>query len=451
GLKGGNKKHSYADVEVARVQIDEETGVKVLLKEAWNRYQQPIALTEVHLHCHREEQLRWFKYIYESCSELSAEGVAITAITSWAILGSFGWNKLLTVPRGEYEPGAYDMRSGVPRATALVAYIKNIASHTGVNQHLTSDKGWWQRDTRLIYRPAAVELNAVKFNYDVRPVAIIGRTGTLGKAFAKVCSDRAINNVLLGREDCDISEPYTIERIIQRYKPWAIINAAGYVKVDEAEADAETCFRNNFVGAYNLAAACHRHDIQLATFSSDLVFDGTKRQPYIESDVPNALNVYGKSKQLGEEHVLLANPSALVIRTSAFFGPYDEYNFLHWVETNLVNQIEVPAANDIYISPTYVPDLVHTTLDLLIDGEKGIWHLANEGAITWADLAYLTAKQLKFNGNLIKAVPSSHLNLAAQRPEYTVLGTEKGQMLPSLKNALERYFAEKKRFAMLAG
>jgi dTDP-4-dehydrorhamnose reductase len=201
------------------------------------------ALTEVHLHCHREEQLRWFKYIYESCNELSSEGVAIAAVTSWAILGSFGWNKLLTVPRGEYEPGAYDMRSGVPRATALVAYIKNITGHNGVNKHLTSDKGWWQRDTRLIYRPAAVELNAVKFNYDVRPVAIIGRTGTLGKAFAKVCSDRAISCVVLGREDCDISEPYTIERIIQQYKPWAIINAAGYVKVDEAEADAETCFR----------------------------------------------------------------------------------------------------------------------------------------------------------------------------------------------------------------
>jgi dTDP-4-dehydrorhamnose reductase len=115
-----------------------------------------------------------------------------------------------------------------------------------------------------------------------------------------------------------------------------------------------------------------------------------------------------------------------------------------------VNKLEVPAANDIYISPTYVPDLVHTTLDLLVDGEKGIWHLANEGAITWADLAYLTARKLKFNGNLIKAVPSSHLNLAAQRPEYTVLGTEKGQMLPTLENALERYFIEKERFALLA-
>ena len=99
--RGGNKRHRYADVEVARVKTEEETGIQVLLREAWQRYKKPIAITEVHLHCHREEQLRWFKYVWESCQKVKEQGVEIKAITSWALLGSYGWNELLTKPAGD--------------------------------------------------------------------------------------------------------------------------------------------------------------------------------------------------------------------------------------------------------------------------------------------------------------------------------------------------------------
>jgi len=135
---------------------------------------------------------------------------------------------------------------------------------------------------------------------------------------------------------------------------------------------------------------------------------------------------------------------ALIIRTSAFFGPWDQYNFVQGVLNNLQQEQSFTVANDVYISPTYVPDLVHTTLDLLVDEEKGLWHLANQGAITWADLAYETAERFGLDNAYINAVPLQDLNYPAKRPYYSVLGSEKGLLLPTLENALQRFFDEKR-------
>jgi dTDP-4-dehydrorhamnose reductase len=181
------------------------------------------------------------------------------------------------------------------------------------------------------------------------------------------------------------------------------------------------------------------------TFSSDLVFDGMKQKPYIESDLVNPLNVYGKSKAESEKKVIMVNEESLIIRTSAFFGPWDQYNFLHWVETNACNQIPIPVANDAYVSPTYVPDLVHTSLDLLIDDEKGIWHLANLGVISWYELAKEAVNRLKGNLNCLISMPLAEMKLQAPRPNFSVLESERAKLLPTLDSALQRYFIEKEQ------
>jgi dTDP-4-dehydrorhamnose reductase len=108
----------------------------------------------------------------------------------------------------------------------------------------------------------------------------------------------------------------------------AVVNTAGYVRVDDAENDCIACFRENTKGATVLAEACARRGIRLLTYSSDLVFDGTAKHPLVESDPVHPLNVYGQSKAEAEKRVLEAYPDALVARTSAFFGPWDEYNFV---------------------------------------------------------------------------------------------------------------------------
>ncbi|MFL5773080.1 MAG: family 1 glycosylhydrolase, partial [Flavisolibacter sp.] len=93
---GGNGRHRYADIEAVRVQVNEKTGLEVLLREAWERYHKPMAVTEVHLHCHREEQLRWFRDLFRAADALRKEGIAMEAVTLWSAYGSFDWNSLLT-------------------------------------------------------------------------------------------------------------------------------------------------------------------------------------------------------------------------------------------------------------------------------------------------------------------------------------------------------------------
>ena len=125
---GGNRNQSYADVEAVRIELKEESGVEVLLKEAWQRYQKPIAVTEVHLHCHREDQVRWFKQVWDAADKLKKEGVQLAAVTAWAMLGSYGWNKLLTEPHGEYEPGVFDVAQWRSKAYCFGYPSQNASS-----------------------------------------------------------------------------------------------------------------------------------------------------------------------------------------------------------------------------------------------------------------------------------------------------------------------------------
>ncbi|HEY9871941.1 MAG TPA: sugar nucleotide-binding protein, partial [Candidatus Obscuribacterales bacterium] len=204
----------------------------------------------------------------------------------------------------------------------------------------------------------------------------------------------------------------------------------------------DACLRSNAEGPANLAIACAQHGISLLTFSSDLVFDGETNTPYIESNGVAPLNVYGRSKAIAETKVLESLPSSLVVRTSAFFGPWDEYNFVTIALRQLAAGNTFVAADDAIVSPTYVPDLVNTSLDLLIDGECGVWHLANSSEIAWADLARLAAKQAGVNASRIEPRPQQDLGFAAPRPTYSALSSERGVLLPTLDNALARYLSE---------
>ncbi|MBC7912751.1 MAG: NAD(P)-dependent oxidoreductase, partial [Pyrinomonadaceae bacterium] len=282
-----------------------------------------------------------------------------------------------------------------------------------------------------------------------QPLIILGKNGTLGKAFAKLCELRGIYYELLDRNDLQLGMPDQIESVIAQKRPWAIVNAAGYVRVDDAETDRTTCFTANTHGPVNLANLASKYNFKLLTFSSDLVFDGTQNLPYTERSSVSPLNIYGRSKTLAEKYVLERDSSALIIRTSAFFGPWDNYNFVTHVLSSLKNQQFVKAANDVVISPTYVPDLVHTSLDLLLDGEYGIWNLANKGEVTWAELALKIAKCAGLDPNLITPVPLEDFNYPAKRPLYSVLGTVKGNSMPDLKNALDQYFVEHKSYNKL--
>lgn len=152
---GGNGKQLYADVEAVRVPLNEPSGLKVLLKEVWERFQIPVAITEAHLNCTRDEQLRWFKYVYDCCLEVKEE-VKIIAVTAWSLLGAFGWDKLLTEPPGNYECGVFKIVNGEVKPTAMVALIKSLAEKGVCYHSLFEKKGWWEREERYFKQPSLV-------------------------------------------------------------------------------------------------------------------------------------------------------------------------------------------------------------------------------------------------------------------------------------------------------
>jgi dTDP-4-dehydrorhamnose reductase len=213
--------------------------------------------------------------------------------------------------------------------------------------------------------------------------------------------------------------------------------------VDEAEQDPWRCRRENTTGPSVLAKACAPYHISFLTFSSDLVFGGSRSLPYRESDTVAPLNVYGHSKVEAERYVLRILPSALIVRTSAFFGPWDRHNFVTSALETLIEGKPFQAAVDTVISPTYVPDLVHASLDLLLDQEHGVWHLANQGATSWADLARLVAKLAQLDPALVEDCDGAFLGYVAPRPAYSALTSERGLLLPSLQDSVSRYLQER--------
>lgn len=457
-LHGGNHRERYADIEAVRVWNEGITGFGSLLAKLWHRYRRSVAITEVHLGCTREEQLRWLKEAWNAAQNLQTEGADVRAVTVWSLLGAYDWNRLVVEDTGFYEPGVFDLRGASPRPTALAAMMKVLAKGREFTHAALESKGWWRLASRFHYAPLQPELLSARDGIDdvhdgpiegettnlvvgrrgsPAPILILGAGGTLGAAFVKLCGERSLASRGLFRHDLDVADSTSVAEVIKTLSPWAVINAAGYVRVDQAETDREQCLRTNTIGAATVATICERLNISYLTFSSDLVFDGTRSTPYVESHPVSPLNVYGRSKAEAERQVLHIMPSALIIRTSAFFGPWDSANFVATTLERLSQGLIIQVSANI-VSPTYVPDLVHTCLDLLIDGESGVWHLANRGYITWADLARQTAGLADLDPFLVEEHAPMALGLAAPRPPYSALGSERGTLLPSLDNSLAR-------------
>jgi len=450
-----DRKNGFADIEAPRALATPTPGIGPLLKETWARYHLPIAITEVHIDSTREDQMRWLLEIWQSASQLRKSGVDIRAVTVWSLLGSYDWNSLVTCNNGYYEPGPFDLRSPTPRPTAMAALMRELAEDKSISHPVLHGQGWWRRPGRFLCPPVATRDAATSlFKLDRhsaesipnQPILIIGATGTLGSAFGRICTERNLCHRLLTRTEMDIAVPDLVECAIRRHKPWAIINAGGFVRVDDAEHASELCFRENTIGPAVLADACSKHGIRLLTFSSDLVFDGSKQAPYHESDLVAPLSNYGKSKAEAEKRVLDCHPDSMVIRTSSFFGPWDHFNFVSIALRTLAQGRPFCAANDIVVSPTYIPDLIRACLDLLVDGESGIWHLTNGGAISWADLALAASEAAGVDASRLEARSSNELNFAAARPGYSALASERALLLPNLNSAIGRYIESQADF-----
>lgn len=147
---GGNGRVPYADVEAVRVLADGIAGPAALLREAWDRYRLPVAITEAHIGAEPADQRRWLSSAWGGAAKLFQDGVDVRAVTVWSLLGSWDWHCLVTRDEGRYEPGVFDVRSGGPEPTPLAELVTNLASG---RQSLSSSLGlgWWEKPERLLY------------------------------------------------------------------------------------------------------------------------------------------------------------------------------------------------------------------------------------------------------------------------------------------------------------
>lgn len=140
---------AYVDVEALRVPEARVEGLERLLRQAWMRYHLPLAVTESHLGCTREEQMRWLHQAWEATNRLRHSGVDVRGLTVWSLLGAYDWSNLLTHDGASYESGVFDMRGGHPRPTALFKMVQNLTRHGHHAHPVLAGAGWWQRPSRF--------------------------------------------------------------------------------------------------------------------------------------------------------------------------------------------------------------------------------------------------------------------------------------------------------------
>ncbi|SMB85970.1 family 1 glycosylhydrolase [Deinococcus hopiensis] len=430
---------THADIEAVRVYHN-TAGIEALLHETWERYGLPVAVTEVHLGSTREEQLRWFESFWQAAERVREEGVDLRALTSWAILGSFDWNTLHTEFKGHYEPGAFDVRTSTPRPTALARVLQARARGELPDHPTLASPGFWERPDRFFYPPVGTPQQATTRTQVARPLVIVGQ-GRLGEATARLCRERGLehrcvsSSVLLAEN--------SLRDVLTAHRPWAVVNTTGYGQVDEAERASGQFWQTHSAGAALLAQLCTEQGLQLLTFSSDQVFSGEGDTPYQEHDPAAPINAYGRTKLEMERQIRTIFPGALIVRSSGVFGSGTGQGLLGKALSKLRTGEPILVDGHHRFSPTYLPDLIHTSLDLLIDGENGIWHLVNRGESTWAEMVHALGAALRLPQSAVHVASGSDLGWVAPRPRYTALKSCQGQLLPSLDHALDRYLSSR--------
>ena len=272
-------------------------------------------------------------------------------------------------------------------------------------------------------------------------ILVTGAMGMLGRDVTAACHARDHEVVALAHAALDITSPASVEEALTRYRPDAIVNCAAFTDVDGAEDDEVGAMRVNDEGAALLAAAAASVGAKVVYPSSDYVFDGSAREPYVESDLPSPLSAYGRSKLAGETSVAVANPRHFIARSAWLFGLAGK----NFVETMLrvgSEQSEVLVVTDQVGCPTYTRHLADA-IGLLVEGEAfGIHHVAGGGQCSWYEFAQEIFDQAGVECRVMSAT-TDMLARKALRPAYSVLGTERPDAitLPHWKKGLTAYLA----------
>jgi dTDP-4-dehydrorhamnose reductase len=274
-------------------------------------------------------------------------------------------------------------------------------------------------------------------------ILVAGAGGMLGRDFMSAARERGHEVVGLAHTALDITDQTSVDGAISMHRPDVVVNCAAFTDVDGAEADEPGAMRVNDEGAARLAAAAASVGAKIVHPSSDYVFDGSSRRPYVESDVTGAISSYGRSKLAGETSVAVSNPRHFIVRASWLFGIGGK----NFVETMLRlgnERPEVLVVSDQVGSPTYTRHLGEGLAQLLEGDDFGIHHMAADGECSWYEFAQEIFDQAGVECRVM-AGTTEMLARPAPRPPYSVLGTERPDpiRLPHWRQGLAEYLAER--------
>jgi dTDP-4-dehydrorhamnose reductase len=290
----------------------------------------------------------------------------------------------------------------------------------------------------------------------MKKILVTGSEGMLGKAIVKslksggarvICTD-----IQSGENRLDITMPEQVSDFVERIKPDIIIHTAAYTDVDACEKFPEKAYAVNAKGVKNIAWAAKDTRAFLIYISTDYIFDGEKKAPYVEQDRPDPISVYGKSKLAGEDAVRGIIDGYLIIRTSWLFGKGGK-NFVDTIIEKAKSGKALRVVDDQKGSPTYAADLAEAIKTLLLTAYNQqpatIMHITNSGACTWHEFAKEILRLKEIDGIEIESVSSYDMPMSAKRPAMSILDNSRyislsGRALPPWQDALKCYLGEEK-------
>ena len=276
-------------------------------------------------------------------------------------------------------------------------------------------------------------------------ILVTGASGQLGYDVERELERRGIEHLGTSSRELDITDREAVERLMESYRPDAVIHCAAYTKVDLAEDEPERCWAVNADGTRNVAAACRRTGAKLLYISTDYVFPGTGERSYETGDPTGPVNTYGRSKLAGELAVQSLLEKYFIVRISWVFGKNGN-NFVKTMLRLAETRTELTVVCDQIGSPTYTADLAPLLCDMVQTERYGVYHATNEGTCAWSEFAEaifeLAGRQV-----VVHPIPTSAYPTRAARPLNSRMSKEclhsNGfQELPEWKNALARYLKE---------
>ena len=262
-------------------------------------------------------------------------------------------------------------------------------------------------------------------------VLVAGANGQLGQAIKSIAKNHPKTEfVFCASADLDITSSENCKSIFNKFKPNYCINAAAYTAVDKAETEPEKAKLINVFGAKNLAEACKENNAILLHISTDFVFDGTKKAPYNEFDLPNPNGIYGKTKLEGEKAIQGVFDNYFIIRTSWVYSEFGN-NFMKTMLRLASERDQISVVNDQIGTPTHALDLAEALLKIIqstdqnpLENNFGIFNYSNEGQCSWYDFA---KEIFRINNVSINLHPTStsFYPTPAKRPAYSVLDKSK--------------------------